>query len=415
MTPRDSVLGIVQAGGKGSRMDVLTRERAKPVLPFAGSYKLIDFAMSSLANSGIADVWVSVQYQVSSLDRYLSGGRPWDLDRNRGGFRRVVPESGSGPATEEGFAHGNADLLLRLRSDLEQWAPDTIVISSADHVFAMDLRPVIAAHRDAGAVCTLVTADVTKAEAAHNVVVLAREDGRVTGIEAKPASPSSGTVATELFVYDRDALLAAVDALRTEQSRVKTAAGDDSDDSGLGDFGDLLLPRLVDTGRVLAFPIDGYWRDVGRPDAYLLGHRELLDGKVDALERPNWPIMSHWPDVPPARFGANAVVHDSLVASGCHIDGEVTGSVLSPGVVVEAGAVVRGSVLLDGAYVEAGALVETSVLDCAVRVGRKAVVGAGVRRRRPKDDDIVLVGQDAVVGAGVVVEAGGRLEPGTRA
>lgn len=412
MAPRDTVLGIVQAGGKGSRMDVLTRERAKPVLPFAGSYKLIDFALSSLANSGIEDVWVSVQYQVSSLDRYLSGGRPWDLDRNRGGFRRVVPESGSGPASEEGFAHGNADLLLRMRADLEHWAPDTIVVTSADHVFAMDLRPVIAAHQEAGAACTLVTAEVTRAEAAHNVVVLESE-GRVYGIETKPSAPSSGTVATELFVYDRDALLAAVDALRAERSRVKAAEGDESDDSGLGDFGDLLLPRLIETGPVLALPIEGYWRDVGRPDAYLLGHRELLDGKVDALARPNWPIMSHWPDLPPARFGASALVRESLVSSGCDVGGEVTGSVLSPGVVVEPGAVVRGSVLLDGAYVESGAVVQTAVLDCSVRVGRKAVVGADIGRRRAKDEDIVLVGMDASIGAGVVIEPGGRLEPGT--
>lgn len=414
MAPRNSVLGIVQAGGKGSRMDVLTRERAKPVLPFAGTYKLIDFALSNLANSGIDDVWVSVQYQVSSLDRYLSGGRPWDLDRNRGGFRRVVPESGSGPATEEGFAHGNADLLLRLRADLEAWAPDTIVVSSADHVFAMDLRPVIAAHREAGAVCTLVTADVTKSEAAHNVVVL-QSGGRVTGVEVKPASPSSGTVATELFVYDRDALLAAVDALRAELSKERAAQGAQDDDSGLGDFGEHLLPRLIDSGPVLAVPVDGYWRDVGRPDSYLLAHRELIEGRIDALARPNWPIMSHWPDLPPARFGAGAVVRQSYVSSGCTIGGEVAESVLSPGVVVEPGAVVRGSVLLDGAHVEAGAVVETAVLDTGVRVGRDAVVGAGTGRRRPKDDDIVLMGMDAAVGASVRIAPGSRLEPGTRA
>ncbi len=414
MAPRDSVLGIVQAGGRGTRMDVLTRERAKPALPFAGTYKLIDFALSNLANSGVVDVWVSVQYQASSLDRYLSGGRPWDLDRNRGGFRRVVPQTGSGPATEEGFAHGNADLLLRLRSELEQWAPPEIVVSSADHVFAMDLRPVIAAHRDAGAVCTLVTAEVTKAEAAHNVVVLASR-GRVSAVEVKPSSPSATTVCTELFVYDRDALLRVLDDLRAEQSTVKSAEGDDSDDSGLGDFGEHVLPRLIESGPVCAVPIDGYWRDVGRPDAYLLGHRELLDGKVDALVRPNWPIMSHWPDLPPARFGRTAALSNSLVSCGCDIRGEVVDSVLSPGVVVEPGAVVRGSVLLDGAVVGAGAVVETAVLDSAVRVGPGAVIGADTGRRRPREEDIVLVGKDAGIGAGVVIEPGARLEPGTRA
>ena len=108
-TRRGDVLALVQAGGQGSRMDVLTRERAKPVLPYAGTHRLIDFTLSSLAHSGLVDVWVSVEYQVASLDDYLSGGRPWSLDRNRGGFRRMVPQTGSGPATEDAFAHGNAD------------------------------------------------------------------------------------------------------------------------------------------------------------------------------------------------------------------------------------------------------------------------------------------------------------------
>ena len=139
---RGEVLALVQAGGQGSRMDVLTRERAKPVLPYGGTHRLIDFMLSSLANSGLVDVWVSVEYQVASIDDYLSGGRPWSLDRNRGGFRRMVPQSGSGPATEDAFAHGNADLLLRMSRDLIHFgAPTVLVVASADHVFAADLAP----------------------------------------------------------------------------------------------------------------------------------------------------------------------------------------------------------------------------------------------------------------------------------
>ena len=113
---RGEVLAVVQAGGQGSRMDVLTRERAKPALPFGGVHRLVDFALSSLVHSELDDVWVSVQYQVASIDDYLAGGRPWSLDRNRGGFRRMVPQTGTGPASEEGFASGNADLLLKLQA-----------------------------------------------------------------------------------------------------------------------------------------------------------------------------------------------------------------------------------------------------------------------------------------------------------
>ena len=128
MIRRGDVLALVQAGGQGSRMDVLTRERAKPVLPYAGTHRLIDFTLSSLANSALVDVWVSVEYQVASLDDYLSGGRPWSLDRNRGGFRRMVPQTGSGPATEDAFAHGNADLLLRMSRDLIHFGAPTVLV-----------------------------------------------------------------------------------------------------------------------------------------------------------------------------------------------------------------------------------------------------------------------------------------------
>src|SRR3954464_15390367 len=150
MVRRGEVLALVQAGGQGSRMDVLTRERAKPVLPYGGTHRLVDFPLSCLVNSGLVDVWVSVEYQVASIDDYLSGGRPWSLDRNRGGFRRMVPQTGSGTATEEGFASGNADLLLKLQADLAAQGAEHVVVTSADHVFNMDLRPVIEEHVSRG-------------------------------------------------------------------------------------------------------------------------------------------------------------------------------------------------------------------------------------------------------------------------
>src|SRR6188472_1172538 len=199
MPRRGDVLCIVQAGGQGSRMDVLTRERAKPALPFGGVHRLVDFTLSSLAHSDLADVWVSVQYQVASIDDYLSGGRPWSLDRNRGGFRRMVPQTGTGPATEEGFAHGNADLLLRMSRDLMHFGAETLVVASADHVFAADLAPVIERHVDSGADATVLTSEVTKREASENVVVLTGRGGHssdwATGVEVKVSRPSSGVVA----------------------------------------------------------------------------------------------------------------------------------------------------------------------------------------------------------------------------
>ena len=348
MRRRGEVLALVQAGGQGSRMDVLTRERAKPALPYGGVHRLIDFALSGLVHADLADVWVSLEYQVTSIDEYLAGGRPWSLDRNRGGFRRMVPQTGTGPATESGFAHGNGDLLLRMSADIEAFGARTLVVCSADHVFNTDLAPVIEEHVAAGRAATVLTSEVTRKDASDNVVVLARRDGTVTGVEHKPSRPSTGTVATEIFVYDTEALLA--DAARAAgASSPATADQDDEDgDSGIGDFGEHLLPRLVEGGAVVAVPLTGYWRDVGQPGLYLQSHRDLLAGTVDVFDHPDRPVISHWPDRPAARVRAAGECHDSVLSPGADVVGLVVGSVLGPGVVVEKGAEVHDSVLHGG-------------------------------------------------------------------
>jgi glucose-1-phosphate adenylyltransferase len=406
MVRRGEVLALVQAGGQGGRMDVLTRERAKPALPYGGVHKLVDFALSALVHAGIDDVWVSLEYQVTSIDDYLSGGRPWSLDRNRGGFRRMVPQTGTGPATESGFAHGNGDLLLRMSADLETFGARTLVVCSADHVFNMDLAPVVDEHVAAGRVATVLTTEVTKKDASDNVVVLAGADGTITGIEHKPSSPSSGTVATEIFIYDTAVLLRTLRELRAE------LAGDqEGDDSGLGDFGEHVLPRLVETGKAVAVPLSGYWRDVGQPSLYLQSHRDLLAGRVDVFDHHDRPVISHWPDRPAGRVRGTGVVSDSLLSPGCDVAGEVVGSVLGPGVVVERGAVVRDSVLMEDCVVRAGAEVRTAVLDERCEVLAGARVGAEPSARLARDEDLVLAGRDCRVGG--EVSAGARLEPGT--
>ncbi|WP_148574700.1 glucose-1-phosphate adenylyltransferase family protein [Nocardioides caldifontis] len=403
---RADVLALVQAGGAGGRMDVLTRERAKPALPYGGVHRLIDFALSNLVHAGIHDVWVSVEYQVASIDEYLSGGRPWDLDSNRGGFRRMVPQTGSGPATEDQFAYGNGDLLLRMARDLEAFGAPTLVVSSADHVFSADLRPVIADHVASGKAATLLTSEVSREEASANVVVTVDGDGLVTGLEEKPEEPSSTTVATELFVYQLEPLMATLRDLRAELSGEA-----EGDDSGIGDFAEHLLPRLVERGEVRAVPLEGYWRDLGRPGAYLKGHRDLLAGKVPIEDER--PVISKWQDRSAARVRAGARLEDSMLSPGCDVAGEVVRSVLGPGVVVEAGARVVDSVLFEDVVVEAGASVATSVVDEASVVGRGATVGSEAPADDLDDDAVVLVGQECRIGAGTQVPAGGRLEPGT--
>ena len=402
-------LAIVQAGGAGSRMDVLTRERAKPALPFAGTHALLDFPLSSLVASNVTDVWVSVQYQSSTLDTYLAGGRPWDLDRTHGGFRRLTPEQGSGGPQDDGFSHGNADGLVRLRDQIAEFDPDVLLVLSADHVFSTDLRPIIARHLANGAECTIVTAEVGVQEAAHNMVVTSGADGHVTGVDYKPDSTTNGTVAVEIFLYEPTAMITELERLRRQLHHEAEEHGD----TGLGDFGEHLIPALVKRGKVYADPLTGYWKDVGRPETYLQAHRDLLAGRIDVFDHPDRPVLSPGVVGPPAWFGAEADVTDSMVGPASRVRGTVRRSVLGPRVEVQSGAVVEDSVLMGDTVVRSGASVRTAVVDTGVTVARDATVGASPASRRLTGDVVTLVGQDSRIGRGAEVPPGSRLEPGT--
>jgi glucose-1-phosphate adenylyltransferase len=405
---RDRILAIVLAGGAGSRMDVLTRERAKPALPFAGTYRLIDFPLSNLHHSGIDDVWVSVQYQARTLDEDVANGRPWDLDRTRGGLRLLPPEEGIGGA-EEGFAQGNADVLFRQRDLIRAAAPEVVLVLSADHVYRFDYADAIATHRAADADCTIVTSRVPREQAANHATVGSDRSGRVRRFAYKPKRPRTGVVATEVFVYQPSALLETLEQLHRELDPEADGG------SGLGDFGEQLLPRLVDEATVVAHPMTGYWRDVGRPSTYLAAHRDVLTGRIARLDDPDWPILSRDLQRAPAHIHPGARVADSLISPGCSVYGSVVRSVLGPGVHVERGATVTDSVVFSDAVVETGARVAWSVLDRNVRVEGTARVGGRPRGDLPDDEEITLVGKDAVIGSGVRVPRGGRLEPGTTA
>ncbi|WP_104525979.1 glucose-1-phosphate adenylyltransferase family protein [Blastococcus atacamensis] len=381
------VLVLVLAGGKGNRLELLTEQRAKPSVPFAGVYRLIDFPLSNCQHSSIADVWVSVQYQPQSVNEHLANGRPWDLDRTTGGLMMLPPFQGS---ERGGFTEGTADGLWRQSELIRQFAPDALVVVSADAVYKLDYRDVVDAHLGSGAEVTMVTTEVEADDASRYGIVEVGEGGRVTGYAYKPDEPATTTATNEVFVFSPEPTLDRLEALSRE-------VGED----GLEDLGDHLLPAQTKDGLARAHPLNGYWRDVGTIESYWRTHREFLDEEPPLdLDDPRWPVHTRGGRHSAARVLDDGQIENSLLSGGTRISGNVRGSVLSPGVVVEPGATVLDSVLLPGVRVRAGATVTRAVLDDNVDIGAGASVGG--------DGDITLVGRAARVADGTELAAGVR-------
>src|SRR5579875_1660028 len=384
--PRPDVLVLVLAGGAGGRLELLTEQRAKPAVPFAGMYRLIDFPLSNCLHSAISDVWVLQQYQPASLNDHLANGRPWDLDRTTGGLLVLPPHEGT---RREGFTQGTADGLWRNASLIRELAPRQLVVVSADAVYRLNYRDVLDAHRATGAALTMVTTRVDLHEASRYGVVQVDGD-RVVDYAYKPAEPAAETITTEVFVMEPDAVLDTLEQLADE-------VGEDS----LDDLGTHLLPRLVQRQDVRHFPHPGYWQDVGTVDAYWSAHMDFLSDEPPLdLDDPDWPIRTQGGHRSPAWLAETGAARRSLLSSATQVAGHVTRSVLAPGVRVEAGAQVVDSVLLPGVVVGSGARVTRTVADDRVQIGDGAVVGG--------PDEVTLLGAAISIQADEQVEAGAR-------
>ena len=377
------VLVVVLAGGAGGRLELLTDARAKPAVPYAGHYRLVDVVLSNVLNSGMSDVWLVEQTHPFSLQEHLSNGRPWDLDRTTGGLQLLHPRQGDGE--RDGWPSGTADALWRYADVIREFGADALVVASADAVYALDYEQVVREHLDSGAAVTMVTTKVAAADASRYGVVQV-EAGKVVDYAYKPDEPSSDLVTNEVFVFDPVPVLDLLEELARE--------------GGLEDLGEALLPRLVQGGRAREHRFGGYLRDLGKPDAYWQAHMDLLeaDPPFDPGD-PDWPLRTKGGGAQAAVVRAGAQVADSLLSAGAVVAGTVTRSVLSRGARVEAGAEVVDSVLLEDVVVRSGARVVKAILDEGGEVSGGVTVGG--------DGDVALVGHRATVRADV--PAGGRL------
>ena len=356
-------IAMILAGGRGSRLGVLSDKRAKPAVPFAGKYRIIDFPLSNCVNSGITTVGVLTQYRPRSLMDHIRNGAPWDLDRLNGGVYILSPYQGR---KDSDWYANTADAIYQNLDFIQNHKPDYILVLAGDHIYKMDYSILINFHQDKQADVTIATLQVNLEEASRFGILQTSGDLRVTSFEEKPRQPKGTLASMGIYVFSREAL-----------ERVLSEDSQDGDSSH--DFGHNIIPTMIKNNyRVFAFPYGGYWVDVGTIQAYWEAHVDLLadNPTLDLLDR-EWVIHTRSEERPPVNIRTGATVNHSLITDGCVIEGSVEYSVLSPGVRVHRGAVVRYSIIMTDAVIEPGAVVDHSIVDKRVVVGRGAHIGFG--------------------------------------
>jgi glucose-1-phosphate adenylyltransferase len=356
------VVAMLMAGGAGKRLTVLSTYRAKPAVPFAGKFRIIDFTLSNCVNSGLYDVAILTQYRPHSLNAHIGIGKPWDLDRQRGGVHLRQPYLGR---TAGDWYQGTADAVYRNLDFILENRADTVIVLSGDHVYKMDYRPMLAFHDTANADLTVAVRDVPLEETDRFGIMTVGDDSRIVEFTEKPPNRDKGTMASMgIYVFNAKVLLERLEAMHSEVSDL--------------DFGKHVIPGMIDQARVYAYAFEGYWVDVGTVHAYWETNLEMAQ-PVPPLDlyNPDWVIRTRDQERPPVKIGPQGQVTNSLVSNGCVIRGTVEHSVLSPGVYVSPGAVVREAVILNDTWIGPGALVDTAILDADVVIGTGVVVGFG--------------------------------------
>jgi glucose-1-phosphate adenylyltransferase len=355
---------VILAGGEGTRLSVLTAKRAKPAVPFAGKYRIIDFTLSNCVNSNIFDVVILTQYRPHSLNDHIGRGQPWDLDRSfTGGIQILQPYKGR---KDTDWYMGTADAVWQNLNFVVRNQPDHTLILSGDHIYQMDYDELINYHIKNGADATICTIHVPLDEGNRYGILDVDQKLRVTAFVEKPEKPPSTLASMGVYVFKTSAL---------EQMLTEDAAKPDSNH----DFGKDIIPAMLKEKRaVYAYPFQGYWIDVGTIDAYWEAHMDFLDKTPPFnLNDRSWIVHTRSEERSPMMIETGATLKNSMVTNGCFIcEGAIVErSVLSPGVYVGPNAVIRESIILTDTYIQAGAVVERCIIDKATIIGEGAQVG----------------------------------------
>jgi len=386
-------LAIILAGGRGSRLDILSEKRSKPAVPFAGKFRIIDFALSNCTNSGIFQIGILTQYLPLSLNEHIGVGKPWDLDR-RDSFVTLLQPNNS-------WYNGTADAVRKNIEFVKRYASKYVLILSGDHIYKMDYSKMIEQHKKTGADLTIAAKIVPMDEASRFGILETDENLRIQKFVEKPKQPKSNKASMGIYVFNTEALIQAIEE------------HPDIDDL---DFGMHIIPGMIKNKKVYAYEYYDYWKDVGTYDSYVEANLELCrdDCPLDLYDK-EWKIYTKSEDLPPVKVGKSANISTSLISNGCKILGNVTNSVLSPGVIVGEGTVIKNSVILNDVIIGKNCKIEDTIIDKDTVIGDNSIIGTGdksiVNQDNPKvlSSGLNVIGKKLILPEGLVVERNVRI------
>ncbi len=350
------VLTLILAGGKGSRLDLLSRRRSKPAMPFAGKFRIIDFALSNCVQSHLYDIGILTQYLPLSLNEHIGSGKPWDLDRRDSGITLLQPHNY--------WYLGTADAVKKNLEFIIRKNPKYVLILSGDHIYKMDYRPMIEKHKTEKAELTIATYPVQPCETHRFGMMATNENNEIVSFEEKPKQTDLKLASMGIYLFNFDLLKEILVSI-------------DQDDL---DFGKHIIPHLIEhtKRKIISYEFDDYWMDVGTYDAYLDANLEMTKEYTHLdLYDPTWKVYTKSEDLPPVKIGANAHITNSLVSNGCVIEGNVINSVISPGVRIGKDTTVVDSVVLNHTILSDHVVINRAIIDKKVVIGRYTTVGYG--------------------------------------
>ena len=360
---QNSMLAMILAGGRGSRLHDLTNKVAKPAVSYGGKYRIVDFPLSNCANSGVDVVGVLTQYESIQLNSYVAAGGRWGLDAKNSGVYVLPPRE---KADENlNVYRGTADAISQNIDFIDKFDPEYVLVLSGDHIYKMNYDRMLAAHKESKADATIAVIGVPMKEASRFGIMNTDESGRIVEFEEKPEHPKSNLASMGIYIF-------------TWKLLRKMLMADIKNPDSSHDFGKDIIPTMLNDNRTLyAYKFEGYWKDVGTIDSLWEANMDLLSSKNELdLGDPSWKIYTEDVTALPQYISAEAAVKDAYITQGCVVQGEVKHSVLFTGVKIGAGARIIDSVLMPGVVVEEGAVVQRALVADGVRIGKGAVVGA---------------------------------------